>query len=140
MLKFFRRNIHKNNSDNSLSTEPTFNIKNLGRCGIITCNYQNKIFEFEYEMSGSSHYDIIMTPIDLKMLNNQNTVTINEDSKSEILNHLRVWLKSKRIRSDIDLPNKIEFENELCICSECNNNRIKESAYCLRHYDKNLFR
>ena len=85
-------------------------------------------------------YDIILAPVDLRKWERPEGKTIPQDKQLEILRKLRSWLKEQKLRNNIDLPTNIEFADRRCAKKGCNEQRIKGSAYCRKHYDLNLLR
>jgi len=113
-------------------------IQSHGRYGSVIYQKNSNTIELYWEMSGSKKYAILLAPLDLRKWQDENEIPINE--QLEILADLRCWLKRENIKTDIDLPEEIELENKVCIHSGCNETRIKNSAYCLRHYNESLLK
>ena len=91
-------------------------------------------------MSGVPEYDILLAPMDLKEWDEPKGVNISLERQIKILQKLRLWTKEQKLKTDIDLPINLDFEDKPCVCMGCNEHRLKGSAYCSRHYDENLLR
>jgi hypothetical protein len=117
-----------------------FKMNRSGRSGSIIFQKGNNKLEIYWEMSGSSEFDILLAPLDLKEWDEPKGVKIPLEQQLQLLQGLRSWAKKKKMRTDIDLPNDISTEDKPCGWVKCNRNRLKDSAYCNRHYDENLLR
>jgi hypothetical protein len=95
-----------------------------GRLCEISCEYGGKGFVFGY--------------MNLREWVIPEGVAIDKEHQLKILHDLRLWLKQRRRKSDIDLPIRIELADRRCAWKECEEQKIKGSAYCPRHYDLNL--
>jgi hypothetical protein len=117
-------------------------IKNIhkGRIGIIRYENEGKILEIEWELSGVKELDILLAPMELNEWKMPTGEKVPRNEQLVILKELRKWLKSKKIRTDIDLSDDIQFENENCRWVNCTNCRIKGKAYCVDHFDEILLR
>ena len=117
-----------------------FTMKPSGRSGAIV--YQSGVYkiEIEYEMSGSLENDILLAPMDLREWSEPEGSEIPGEKQIEILDKLRSWTNTQKLKTDIDLPLNLDVEDEPCAWSGCNKNRIKDSAYCSIHYDETLLR
>jgi len=123
-----------------LSNEWHFKLFSKGKAGIIDCKNQSCQINIDYEMSGSSEYDILIAPLDINYWHKPPNIKISSETQLELLSELRNWLSLQKIKSNIDLPNMIEFEKIKCAFGQCKNNRIKGYAYCLRHYNLSLLK
>jgi hypothetical protein len=85
------------------------------------------------DLSGVSHYDILMAPVDLRQWHFPQGEKIPEDQQKIILTRLREWLAAKRLRTDVDLPQFSEVSEQPCVRAGCPNKALKGSAYCLEH-------
>jgi len=117
-----------------------FTMHHSGRNGRITYQAGNSKVEIYWEMSGSVEYDILLAPIDLKEWDEPKGIAIPLKKQIEILHELRSWTIDQKLRTDIDLPMDLSFEDIACAWVGCSENRIKGSAYCSMHYDENLLR
>ena len=117
-----------------------FTMRCSGRCGVIVYHSGKREIEIEWEMSGVPEHDILLAPIDLRQWNEPKGIEIPRDKQIEILRALRSWTKAEKLRTDIDLPLRVEFEDNPCGWAGCSEPRIKDSAYCSNHYDENLLR
>jgi hypothetical protein len=120
--------------------ENDFQMNSSGRSGSITYQSADKKIKVYWEMSGAPEYDILLAPIDLKEWNEPKGVKIQLEMQKDILQKLRKWTKEQKLKTDIDLPNNLEFEEKPCAWMGCNEHRLKGSAYCSGHYDENLLR
>ena len=111
-----------------------------GREGFIYYVEDGHLCEIGYESSGVKEYDIALASVDLREWERPKGMTIPRDKQLEILQELRSWLKEQKLRTRIDLRTNIEFVDRRCAWKECNEKRIKGSAYCPHHYDTNLLR
>ena len=117
-----------------------FTMKLSGRSGAIVYQSGGYKIEIECEMSGSLENDILLAPMDLSEWSEPKGSEIPHDKQIEILHKLRSWTKEQKLKTDIDLPFNLNVEDDLCAWSGCNENRIKDSAYCNMHYDETLLR
>jgi hypothetical protein len=83
----------------------SFSMTTSGRCGSFTYTEAGKILDVDWEMSGVSHYDILIAPVDLREWQFPQGEKISEDQQKIILARLRDWLAAQRLRTDIDLRN-----------------------------------
>ena len=117
-----------------------FSMHHSGRSGRITYHDGSNTVDIYWEMSGSSEYDILLAPIDLKEWDEPKGIEIPQKKQIEILHNLRAWTIEQKLRTDIDLPQDLSFEDTPCSCVGCSENRIKGFAYCGMHYDEKLLR
>ena len=111
-----------------------------GRAGKIICKSSENEVIIGWEISGAKEYDILLAQLWLQEWKHPKGIKIEIEEQMEILHSLRNWLKRKKIKTDIDLPDPLEFDEEECKWVKCNANRLKGSVFCLEHYDKLLLR
>ncbi len=92
--------------------------------------------EIDWEMSGVPEHDILLAPMNLKAWDSQESVS--REQQIEILHALRIWLASKKIRSDIEPINHPIVSASKCAWSGCGHSAIEKAVYCVSHYDENL--
>jgi len=88
-------------------------------------------------MPGRGKADILLAPLDLKEWKSGHKLPREE--QISILEHLRDWLSSKKIRADIDPPSA-ERDPEPCVMAGCCELRVRGSAYCPNHLNEALLR
>ena len=96
-----------------------FSMTTSGRCGSITYTETGKTLDIDWEMSGVSHYDILIAPVDLREWQFPQGEKIPEDQQKIIPARLREWLAAKRLRTDIDLPQFAEVSETTCMRAGC---------------------
>ena len=111
-----------------------------GRTGEIICQSTEYKVVIGWEISGDKKYDILLAPLWLLEWAEPNGMKIKLEEQIEILHSLRNWLKRKKIKTDIDLPDPLEFDKEECKWIKCYAKRLKDSMFCLEHYNKLLLR
>ena len=111
-----------------------------GRDGTITYSDLGRSLEIYWEMSGVPQYDILVAPLNLKQWKIPADEAIPRTKQREILEGLRSWLKSQGKRADIDRPSQIEYSSENCVWAGCSQKALRNSAYCLEHFDETLLR
>lgn len=116
----------------------SFYMNASGRCGTIVYYEADRSKEMYWEMSGSSEYDILLAPLDLREWDSPKGVSIETDHQVTILHRMRNWLDENNYRSNISLPKTIEMTGQSCAWSGCSAMKIEGSAFCLKHYDINL--
>ena len=122
-------------------TNHQFIMKNSGRWGnVVYCEGDRRIEEIYWEISGNPDYDIGFWPIDLREWDKPKGKAIDKEHQLKILRSLRQWLKNQNIRSNIDLPPETTITDQPCVWADCSVQKIKGSAFCLRHHDLNLLR
>ncbi|MEA5401777.1 hypothetical protein VB776_02545 [Arcicella sp. DC2W] len=93
---------HQKDKFNELVKDNGFHIKYHGRAGMIYYIDNGKVLEIDFEMSGVRKYDILLFFDTLRSW----TIPKNEPfafgQQSEIRDKLLKWLKSKRIKSDLE--------------------------------------
>jgi len=109
-----------------------------GRDGTIVLTQDGHSLEIYWEMSGSIEYHIALAPVDLRQWQVPANSSIIEEQQLEILYQLREWLKSHKVKSDLDLPITLYKSNEICRCRGCDKKQLQDKAYCLYHYDLTL--
>jgi hypothetical protein len=97
----------------------SFSMTTSGRCGSFTYTEAGKILDVDWEMSGVSHYDILIAPVDLREWQFPQGEKISEDQQKIILARLRDWLAAQRFRTDIDLPQFTELSGTTCLRAGC---------------------
>ncbi len=125
---------------NRLNINNDFTMKSSGRCGAVIYQSGEDKIEIEWEISGVPENDILLAPMDLREWNEPKGTEIPRDKQIEILHKLRSWTKEQKLKTDIDLPLNLEFEDDPCLWVGCNEHKIKGFAYCSQHYDENLLR
>ena len=110
------------------------------RNGCIIYKSDDKNLEIYWEMSGVPEYDMLLAPVDLREWKYPKDEKIPRNKHMEILHKLRDWLRDQRLKSDIDLPSRVEFADKPCGWVECNQQQVKGSAYCLDHLNEILLR
>ena len=115
-----------------------FHHRKDGMVGTIYYVQDKKIIEIGYELSGVPESDILLAPMDLRFWNIPEKIEIEKEEQINILEKLRKWLHDEKIRSNIDLPSKIEYEDIKCNWINCSQFRLKGKAYCVEHFTKNL--
>jgi hypothetical protein len=97
----------------------SFAMTTSGRCGSITYTEAGKTLDIDWEMSGASHYDILIGPVDLREWQFPQGKKIPEDQQKIILARLRDWLAAKRLRTDVDLPQFTEVSEKTWLRAGC---------------------
>lgn len=115
-----------------------FAIAPSGRCGCISCESGARRLELDWEMSGVPEHDILLAPVNLAAW--ASGELIPKEQQMEILLALRVWLASKRIKSDIAPNANVTIGTSKCMWSGCQESAMLKSAYCAKHWDENLLR
>lgn len=118
----------------------SFRMNTSGRCGEIECFDQGNVVRIYWEMSGSPKYDLLLAPLNLTSWSTGAKSPIPRSRQREILVALRQWLRSKRLRTDIDIPVNRRTSNEKCRWSGCEQRQLVGLAYCPEHYDESLLR
>lgn len=94
---------HRKDKLNELLKVNGFHIKHHGRSGMIYYIDDGKVLEISFEMSGVRQYDLLLYFDTIKGW----TIPKNEpfafNQQSEIRERLLEWLKSKRLKSDLEL-------------------------------------
>lgn len=97
----------------------SFSMTTLGHCGRITYTEAGKTLDIDWEMSGVSHSEILIAPVDLREWQFPQGEKIPEDQQKIILARFRNWLGAKRLRTDIDLPQITEVSEKTCARAGC---------------------
>jgi len=116
----------------------SFELINSGREGMVIYRQGSRRLDLDWELLVGRGLTIGFCRVDLRYWNEPRGESISKDQQTKILCKLRAWLKSQGIGSDIDLPDKVEFEDRPCIWAGCSEPRVKGFVYCLRHYDENV--
>ena len=109
-----------------------------GRCGSVECADSVNVVDIDWEISGTSDYDILLAPLDLRQW--KSGTPIPKNTQHDILNELRLWLIEQNIRSDVARPRRVSNSNGFCQRSGCSKQAIDGLMYCAFHYDENLLR
>ena len=131
---------HKKDNVDHLLSKDGFHNRIHGRDGYIYYVEDGCLCEMYCESSGVTRYDILLAPLDLRKWQRPEGMPIQQDKQLEILNKLRSWLKVQKLRSNIDPPINIELADGRCAWKDCDQQKMKGSAYCPHHYDLNLLR
>ena len=115
-----------------------FTMQRSGRDGNIRCTDGRDLIDIYWEMSGSSDYDILLAPLDLRSW--ASGAEIPRTAQRQILSALRDWLSKQEIRSDVARPCHTEQQTGRCQWSDCTETAVAGVAYCAFHYDENLLR
>jgi hypothetical protein len=117
----------------------SFELIDSGRTGMVIYRRGRRRIDLDWELLGGPGFNVCFFGVDLRYWwGEPRGEPIPRDQQIQILYKLRSWLKSRRIGSDIELPDKIEFEDRPCIWAGCNEPRMKGVVYCLRHRDENV--
>jgi hypothetical protein len=119
---------------------PSFQLRTTGRCGEIECREGERVLLIPWEMSGSPKYDLLLAPLNLTSWSSNPDEPIPPLKQREVLTALRQWLRSERLRTDIDLPAEGRSSGASCQWSGCKRRQLAGSAYCEEHYDATLSR
>jgi len=119
--------------------ENDFKMSKHGRSGTIIYQSGDNMIEIEWEKSGSTKFDILLAPMDLREWTEPKGLMISFEMQIEILQKLRSWLKDHKLKADIDSP-VFDVEDTKCIWAGCSRKRLRGFVYCNRHYDENLLR
>lgn len=115
-----------------------FHMNDRGRCGTISCVFEEQTLDLYWEMSGVPEYHILLAPVDLRSW--QNGSLLGRDQQLSLLQALRLWLAEQKILTDIaPAANKVRRDTA-CACSGCPQAALEQSAYCPAHYDEQLLR
>ncbi len=114
--------------------------KSSGRCGNITYHEDENSIKIPWEMSGDPQYHILLTPVDLRVWDAPEGIMLPEHKQIELLQELRSWVKGKKIKTDIDLPDGLTVEDARCTWTGCEEKRLKSFMYCKKHYDQSLLK
>lgn len=79
-----------------------FHIKNHGRCGIIYYVDNGKVLEIGFEISGGRQYDLLLDFDTLNCWTIPNNTKFAFKEKSTIREKLIQWLKTKRLKTDLE--------------------------------------
>ena len=93
---------HQKDKLNDLLKVNGFHIKYHGRCGMIYYIDNGKVLEIYFEMSGVLQYDLLLYFDTLKGWAIPKNEPFAFKEQSEIRERLLEWLKSKRIKSDLE--------------------------------------
>ena len=118
--------------------ENTFTMNISGRDGSILYKAENNQINIYWEMSGSVKYGILLAPLDLRKWDEPKGIKISRKNQIEILHKLQAWLKTQKIKSNIDIPLSLEFDDETCNWGGCREPKVKGLAFCMMHYDETL--
>lgn len=113
----------------------SFEIISEGRSGKILYHKKDRSLSLYWEMSGVKEMDLLIPCPDLRWWNVPRGESIPLPKQREILARMREYLNGRGLKSNIDLPSKIEFQNEKCVWTDCPNPRVNNYAYCLEHLD-----
>lgn len=84
---------------------PSFQLRTTGRRGEIECREAaGRVLRIPWEMSGSPEYDLLLAPLNLSCWSSSADASIPPPKQRGILAALRHWLRSRNLRTDIDLP------------------------------------
>jgi hypothetical protein len=111
-----------------------------GRSGVISYTDGAHTIDIPWEMSGSSRYDILLAPLDLRRWRIPAGELISHAQQRDILLRLRQWLASRQTRSDVDLPAESQQSSRTCVWHDCQRLSLAGSAYCVEHFDETLLR
>jgi hypothetical protein len=122
------------------SPTDSFVLQAEGGSGVISYTDCAYAIDIPWEMSGSSRYDLLLAPLDLRRWRIPAGELIARSKQKDILLRLRHWLASRDTRSDIDLPNESEQSSHACVWHGCTRISLSGSAYCTEHFDETLLR
>ena len=80
-----------------------------GRSGEIVYKEGEKALKIFWEMSGVKELYVLVAPVDLRIWQTPLSEKILYEKQRGILGRFRGWLIKEGLKSDIDLPQKIEF-------------------------------
>jgi len=91
---------HRKDGVESLKNTVGFHIKKHGRTGsIYFVDPSHRVCEFDYELSGSDEYDILITPPEPREWFLPVREILSESDKAEIIAKLKQWLTDSEIRA-----------------------------------------
>ncbi|NNT73254.1 hypothetical protein HKT18_13600 [Flavobacterium sp. IMCC34852] len=91
----------KKDNVEKLIRENGFHMKSEGRSGTIYFVQENQVCEIYFEVSGVKEFDILISFEGLTEWELPERKTIGKTEKEEILEKLKIWLKEKKIKSDL---------------------------------------
>lgn len=86
---------------NKLINKDGFHLISRGRSGTVYYVNSGRICEIYFEISGVEKYDLLFWFEDLKNWFYPEKVTILTDEKNKIKTEFEIWLKTKKIRTDL---------------------------------------
>ena len=89
-------------------------------------------------MNSSNFYIKINYKFNFKTWDKPAGETIPRDKQHRLLSELRDWLKKKRIKTDITLPNIGNNSKQTCSWAGCNKPALKNMMICAEHFDENI--
>ena len=105
-----------------------------GRCGYIYYREPPKELKIYWESSGSPECDAVLMP-DFRCWPETPEQRISEDRQVQLLEALRDWLKSQKIRTNLDPPPRQSDDTTLCLWDGCDRPRLQQCYYCRPHFD-----
>ena len=123
----------------SVASPQGFTATFRGRDGVISYAEPPHTLQFDWEMSGSPKYDILVTA-DFRRWSSPPQVEITQEHQLHILHALRHWLRTQRLRSDIDAPTVTVDDTLPCMWRSCHRKRLAGFVYCAHHFDLSCLR
>jgi hypothetical protein len=113
-------------------------MKSQGRSGFIRFQSDKYLKDIWWEASGVPDKDILLAPLDLQEWDQPKGIKIEKLRQIEIVNELRKWLKIKKIKSNIEIPNEGRTQEGKCEWIQCNEKKLLGIAYCEGHFNQTL--
>ena len=93
---------HKKDNLDELLKQDGFYLKSHGRGGTIYYIDNGRVLEIGFEMSGVSHYDLLLFFDNIETWSVPKGDSLSVSQKTKIREQLLEWLKTKRIKSDLE--------------------------------------
>ena len=117
---------------------PSVSLNWHGRSGILTFERGGRRLLVECEQSGSSEYDLLIAPIDLRHWQSPEGTALSLEEQLVVLSEIRTWLESAGLYSDIAIVDASQDSAQRCQWAGCEVVALESSAFCRMHRDFQL--